>query len=67
MSALSLPDHGTQLEEAVRSLWDDLQIVEDSAELAFMKKKPKVATKLAGHSDEEVLGCHRQVEARRQR
>ena len=56
MSALSLPEHGTQLEQAVRSLWDDLQIVENSAELAFMRKKPKVATKLAGHSDEEILG-----------
>ena len=55
MSALSLPEHGTQLEEAVATLWDDLQIVEDSAELAFMRKKPKVATKLAGHSDEEIL------------
>ena len=55
MSALSLPEHGTQLEEAVRSLWDDLQIVETSAELGFMRKKPKVATKLAGHSDEEIL------------
>ena len=57
MSALSLPEHGTQLEEAVRSLWDDLQIVENSAELAFMRKKPKVATKLAGHSNEEILGA----------
>jgi hypothetical protein len=55
MSALSLPEHGTQLEEAVRGLWDDLQIVENSAELGFLKKKPKVATKLAGRSDEEVL------------
>ncbi|MGO9489319.1 MAG: DrmB family protein [Solirubrobacteraceae bacterium] len=55
MSALSLPEHGTQLEEAVRSLWDDLQIVENSAELAFMRKKPKVATKLADHSNEEIL------------
>ena len=57
MSALSLPEHGTQLEEAVRDLWDDLQIVEDSADLAVMKKKPKVATKLAGHSDDEILGA----------
>jgi len=57
MSALSLPEQGTQLEEAVRSLWDDLQIVENSAELAFIRKKPKVAIKLAGHSDEEVLGA----------
>jgi hypothetical protein len=55
MSALSLPEHGTLLEEAVRSLWDDLQIVENSAELGFIRKKPKVATKLAGHSDEEIL------------
>lgn len=55
MSVLSLPEHGTQLEETVRDLWDDLQIVENSAELGLMKKKPKVAAKLAGHSDKEIL------------
>jgi hypothetical protein len=55
MSALSLPEHGTQLDTAVRELWDDLQIVENSAELNFVKKKPKVASKLAGHSDQEIL------------
>ncbi len=55
MSALSLPEHGTQIEEAVRSLWDDLQIVETSADLGVMQKKPKVATKLAGHSEREIL------------
>ena len=55
MSALSLPEHGTHLEEAVRELWDDLQIIENSTELALMKKKPKVATKLAGQSDADIL------------
>jgi Domain of unknown function (DUF1998) len=55
MSVLSLPEHGTQLDEAVQDLWDDLQIVETSAELNFIRKKPKVATKLAGYSDQEIL------------
>jgi hypothetical protein len=55
ISALSLPERGSELEEAVRELWDDLQIVESPAELALMKKKPKVATKLAGLGDTDVL------------
>ena len=38
---LSLPDRGTAVETAVRELWDDLQIVDDAADLAFLKKKPQ--------------------------
>jgi hypothetical protein len=45
------------VETAVRELWDDLQIVEDAAGLAFLKKKPKVAVRLAGLSDEEALAA----------
>lgn len=55
VSALSLPDRGSAVDDVVRSLWDDLQIVEDAAGLAFMKKKPKVAEALALHADDEVL------------
>jgi hypothetical protein len=55
LSVLSLPDRATGLEKIVTELWDDLQIVEDATGLAFIKKKPKVAAKLAGHSDADVL------------
>ncbi len=47
VSVLSLPDRGTAVETAVRELWDDLQIVDDAADLAFLKKKPKITEKLA--------------------
>ena len=55
MSALSLPEHGTETQDAVRELWDDLQIVDGPGELAVLKKKPRVAAKLAGKTDDEVL------------
>lgn len=54
VSALSLPDNQTGLAKIVGELWDFLDIVDEEAELAFVKKKPKVAAKLAGHSDAEV-------------
>jgi len=60
VSVLSLPDRGTAVETAVRELWDDLQIVEDAAGLAFLKKKPKVAEKLAPFADPEVLAAIRE-------
>jgi hypothetical protein len=55
LSALSLPDHRDALQRAVAELWDDLAIVEEAAELRLMKKKPRVAAKLAGLADEDVL------------
>lgn len=55
VSVLSLPDRGTAVETAVMELWDDLQIVDDAAGLAFLKKKPKITEKLAPFSDDEVL------------
>lgn len=55
MSALSLPDHGTGLQKLVGELWDDLGIVDDAGDLAFLKKKPRLAAKLAGLSDDDVL------------
>jgi len=55
VSVLSLPERGSAVETAVAELWDDLQIVEDAGGLAFLKKKPKIAAKLASFSDEEVL------------
>ena len=55
VSALSLPDRGTAVEGVVRDLWDDLQIVDDEADLAFIRKKPKVAEALAPFQVGEVL------------
>jgi hypothetical protein len=55
VSVLSLPDRGSAVETTVRELWDDLQIVDTAADLAFLKKKPKIAERLAPFSDVEVL------------
>jgi Domain of unknown function (DUF1998) len=57
VSVLSLPDRGSAVETAVRELWDDLQIVDGVADLAFLKKKPKIAERLALFSDVEVLAA----------
>ena len=55
VSVLSLPDQGSDVEQAVRELWDDLSIVEDTGDLAFVKRKPKNAEALAAFDEEEVL------------
>ena len=55
VSVLSLPDRGSGVGQAVRELWDDLSIVEEAGELAFVKRKPKVAETLAAFDDQEVL------------
>ena len=63
VSVLSLPERGTAIEVAVGELWDDLQIVDDAADLTFMKKKPAVAAALAPFDDDDVL--HAVYERRR--
>ncbi|MCI0435006.1 MAG: DUF1998 domain-containing protein [Gemmatimonadetes bacterium] len=55
LSVLSLPDRGTVLQTAVGELWDDLQIVQNTEELAFVKRKPRVAELLAPFDDADVL------------
>jgi hypothetical protein len=55
LSALSLPDEQGELQQIIDELWDFLSIVESPAELAFVKKQPKVAARLAGIPDDEVL------------
>jgi hypothetical protein len=55
LSALSLPERAAAVDRIVRELWDDLQIVDDASALDVLKRKPRVAQKVAGHSDEEVL------------
>jgi MrfA Zn-binding domain len=59
VSVLSLPDRGSAVETAVRELWDYLQIVDGAADLVFLKKKPKIAERLAQFSDDEVLAAIR--------
>ena len=61
VSVLSLPDRGSDVGQAVRELWDDLSIVEEAGELAFVKRKPKVAEGLAGFDDQEVLQAIREI------
>lgn len=55
VSVLSLPDRGSVVETVVAELWDDLQIVDDAAGLAFIKRKPTIADRLAPFSDDEVF------------
>lgn len=55
VSVLSLPDRGSAVETVVGELWDDLQIVDDAAGLGFLKRKPKIAERLASFADAEVL------------
>lgn len=55
VSVLSLPDRGNAAETAVAELWEDLQIVDTEADLTFLKKKPKIADRLANFSADEVL------------
>jgi hypothetical protein len=61
VSVLSLPHRGNAVETTVGELWDDLQIVEDAADLAFLKKKPRVTERLAPFSDDEVLAAIREA------
>lgn len=61
LSVLSLPDRGSSIEKTVKELWDDLAIVESLEELAFSKKKPRVAQALAPYEDEDVLDAIRRI------
>lgn len=55
LSVLSLPDRGSEVQIAVSQLWDEFSIVEDIAELKFLKKKPRVADVIARFDDREVM------------
>jgi Domain of unknown function (DUF1998) len=63
VSVLSLPDRGTAVQAAVTELWDDLQIVDDAGGLAFLKKKPRIAQRLAAYSDHEILAAIHEAKA----
>ena len=51
------------MEKAVAELWDDLQIVDGASDLALLKKKPKIAEKLAPFGHEEVLAAIREAKS----
>ena len=55
VSVLSLPERGSEVDQAVTELWSHLEIVSDAAQLGFVRKYPQVADRLARFSDEEVL------------
>ncbi len=61
LSVLSIPDRGSAIAMAVAELWDDMQIIENVADLAFLKKKPKIAEKLAPFQDGEILEAIQEV------
>jgi hypothetical protein len=54
VSALSIPDPGRKLHEAVRSVWDVLKVVSAETLPAF-RTIEKVQVALAGHDDASVL------------
>lgn len=55
VSVLSLPEHGTAVQDAVRSLPDVLAAVDSPESLKVFKRIPAVAEKLAGFADDEIL------------
>ena len=64
LSAISIPEPGLKLRNAVEEVWaDSLQVVTSLAELAFARKMPAVKLALAEFSDDEVWA---EIERRRQ-
>jgi hypothetical protein len=56
MTVISIPDTKQPVDDIVKSLWEDFLIdVESLAELTKIRRKPTVAAKLQGKSDEEVF------------
>src|SRR3569833_2751206 len=57
ISVLSLPDRGSEVEQAVLELWTDLNVVEDDGDLRTFKKKPHIADKLRPFADDDILAA----------
>jgi hypothetical protein len=57
LSALSLPNQMSELDEVVKDHWDLLQIVDDVASLSLVKKHPAVAAALGGRPDDDVVAA----------
>ena len=55
VSVLSLPERGTAVAKAVRTVWDFLEVVDDAGDLKVMKKKAPVAAAIQAFDDAEVL------------
>lgn len=55
VSVLSIPDGGKVIQQVIAELWEDLQIVDGPADLAVVKKKPRLAQLLAAFDDADVL------------
>lgn len=57
LSVISIPDRKSPVDEIVTALWDDgLKVVADnSASLPVIRSIPKIATRLAGIADSDVL------------
>ena len=54
VGVLSLPDRGSEVDQAVEGPWDRLQVVKDANALGVTKSFPDVANGLASFSDREV-------------
>jgi len=63
LSVISIPDRKAPLDELVKSLWDDgLSVVAaNPAALAVVRQIPKLATRLAGVSDADLLASAARV------
>lgn len=57
MSVISIPDRKSPLDEIVKLLWDDglSALVANPTGLPFLRQIPKLATRLAGISDADIL------------
>jgi Domain of unknown function (DUF1998) len=64
LSVISIPDTRRPVDEAVRSLWEDFLVdVEAPEDLIKARRKPTVAAKLQGLSDEDVWAAISHVRA----
>lgn len=54
-SAISIPDLGEKLRKAVDRVWDDIEAAESVEDIAYERKKKKIAGALDGFSNEEIL------------
>lgn len=59
LSVISIPDRKSPLDEVVKALWDDgLSVVQTNHSLlSAMRQIPKIATRLAGVADGDVLAA----------
>jgi hypothetical protein len=62
VSALSIPEKGRELENAVKSVWDVLQAA-TAETLAAFRAIPKVKNTLDGYTDEQVLDAVESVKS----